>query len=206
MIYLIVPPIVIILAIAILIVFLTRVLTNDQEETIDKRPNKKVEKVEKTFFSRKEKKNEKKEKKGKKKVEINERFKRGGKLFKEKSGVAAKKIKNTLENSGGAVSANSNTQGINVGKNAGKQVVSLRKKSMVSHKIEDSDSRDEKELSFMKEIEKDPQNSKKYEKLADYYMEQEKFEDARECYKYVLRLNPRHKRAQIAMKNLDRIL
>ena len=77
---------------------------------------------------------------------------------------------------------------------------------MVSDKIKDGEDRDMEELAFMKKIENNPQDSKKYEGLADYYMEHEKFEDARECYKYVLRLDPRHKRAQVAMKNLDRIL
>lgn len=62
------------------------------------------------------------------------------------------------------------------------------------------------EASLIQSVENDPQNAEGYERLGDFYMERQKFEDARECYKYVLRLDPRHRRAQEAMKNLDRVL
>ncbi len=89
---------------------------------------------------------------------------------------------------------------------AADQVVTLRKRSMVSEKMEQAAQRDEEEVRLMRVIEKHPHDSKGYENLGDYYMEREQFEDARDCYKYVLRLNPRHRRAQVAMKNLDRVL
>lgn len=85
-------------------------------------------------------------------------------------------------------------------------VVTLRKRSMVSEKMEDTAHRDEEEVTLMRAIEQHPHDSKAYEQLGDYYMEREQFEDARDCYKYVLRLDPRHRRAQVAMKNLDRVL
>ena len=185
MMYLIVPPIIIILAIAILIVFLARVLMTEK---------KGGKKGRKQMLRGKSVKNNKKVKKS-------DHFQKGKDLLREKSEVAAKKIKNTLEgmdvvNSGDGASKGNNNE----------KIVLLRKKSMVSDKMKDGEDRDMEELAFMKKIENDPQNSKKYESLADYYMEHEKFEDARECYKYVLRLDPRHKRAQVAMKNLYRIL
>jgi len=65
---------------------------------------------------------------------------------------------------------------------------------------------DPAEAHLIQSVERDPQNSDGYERLGDFYMERQNFEDARECYKYVLRLDPRHRRAQEAMKNLDRVL
>ncbi len=65
---------------------------------------------------------------------------------------------------------------------------------------------DAQEAFFVKQIEANPKSEEAYQQLGDYYMEMHKYEDARESYKYVLRINPRHKRAQEAMKNLDRVL
>jgi len=183
MLYLIVPPIIIVLAIAILIVFLVRIL-----------PSEKSKKLNTT-------KNEQK---------IQNQLKNSGKFFQKKGGSTKRRIKKTLETT--AITLNeqkkkmiNSTQGIRMRANS-ENIVSLRKKSMISDKIDDGEDRDIEELSLMKEIEGEPQNSKKYESLGDYYMEHEKFEDARDCYKYVLRLDPRHKRAQVAMRNLDRVL
>jgi len=183
MLYLIVPPIIIVLAIAILIVFLVRILPSEK--------NKKHVTT----------KNEKK---------VQEKLKKSKSFFKKKGGSTKNRIKKTLETtattlSKGKKKMTNSTQGITMNGD-GKNVVSLRKKSMVSDKIDDGEDRDIEEVSLMKEIENEPQNSKKYESLGDYYMEHEKFEDARDCYKYVLRLDPHHKRAQVAMRNLDRVL
>ena len=98
------------------------------------------------------------------------------------------------------------THGVASRTSAADQVVTLRKRSMVSEKREDAAHRDEQEVALMRAIEQNPHDSKAYEQLGDYYMEREQFEDARDCYKYVLRLDPRHRRAQVAMKNLDRVL
>ncbi len=182
MLYLIVPPIIIILAIAILIVFLVRVLPSENNN--------------KHITTKSEKK-------------VKDKLKKSRRFFQNKGGSAKKRIKKTLETTATALSEQKerlkNTEGITRNKKA-KNIVSLRKKSMISDKIDDGEERDVEELSLMKEIESDPQDSKKYERLGDYYMEHEKFDDARECYKYVLRLDPRHKRAQVAMRNLDRVL
>jgi len=186
MIYLIVPPIIIILAIAILIGFLARVLSSE-------RKNPSLTKKKKTATAQKTKKN----------------FFRKAKDKGNQSVYSV--VDTTVQSSSAKITDTATynhataTQGIVTGDDVEK-VISLRKKSMVSDKIGDGEDRDGEELRLMKEIEKDPQNSERYEKLGDYYMEHEKFEDARECYKYVLRLNPRHKRAQVAMKNLDRVL
>lgn len=65
---------------------------------------------------------------------------------------------------------------------------------------------DEKEISLVQAVEEDPKSASAYENLGDYYMERQRFDDARECYKYVLRVDPRHKKAQDAMRKLDRVL
>lgn len=180
MIYLIVPPILIIFAVAILIIFLTKVTPSDDVGNFILKKDTKAHKDE----------NNRKN------------------FLRATSAATTDRIKKTFKKNDVFMSKNGTskfTQGILSNKTS-KKIVSLRKKSMVSDKIENAEGRDPAELELMKQIENDPQNSKEYEKLGDYYMEHEQFEDARECYKYVLRLDPRHKRAQVAMRNLDRVL
>ncbi|MCK4636151.1 MAG: tetratricopeptide repeat protein [Candidatus Moranbacteria bacterium] len=62
------------------------------------------------------------------------------------------------------------------------------------------------ESELVRQISVNPRNPESYRRLGDFYVENDRLKDARECYKYVLRLDPRHKRAQLAMKRLDRIL
>jgi tetratricopeptide (TPR) repeat protein len=62
------------------------------------------------------------------------------------------------------------------------------------------------ESELVKQISLDPKNPESYRRLGDFYVKNDRLQDARECYKYVLRLDPRHKRAQLAMARLDRIL
>ena len=181
MLYLIVPPIIIVIAIAVLIMFLVRVLPSENEQkssTIKDGAKKK-------------------------------KTKRKRRFFKRNGSKAKKRIKETLKTTTAVLGEQKeklkNTEGILRSKKT-QNIVSLRKKSMISDKIDDGEKRDAEEVSLMKEIENNPQDSKGYERLGDYYMEHEKFEDARDCYKYVLRLDPRHKRAQVAMRNLDRVL
>jgi Sec-independent protein translocase protein TatA len=202
MVYLIVPPIIIVVTIAILIVFLTRSLSPEKKKKglILHNVKKDIKELEKEVV--KKRKLEKKKKQNK--IHNSDTIKKGN-YKKENSTIIKdakgkkKSLKNALNN--GAIM----TQGIRLGGNISK-IVSLRKKSMISDKLGDGEDRDEEEMMLMKAIEEKPQDSKKYESLGDYYMEHEKFADARDCYKYVLRLDPKHKRAQVAMRNLDRVL
>ena len=183
MMHLIVPPIIVVIAIAVLIVFLSKIVAAEKKDA------------------------------GRFVLRDAHRFKKGithsRAILREAGDDAKNLIKETIKNTIPEKLMNTQndrtTQGIKLEKGAD-HVVSLRKKSMVSDKIENAEGRDATELALMKEIEGDPQNAKKYEQLGDYYMEREQFADARDCYKYVLRLDPRHKRAQVAMKNLDRVL
>ncbi len=65
---------------------------------------------------------------------------------------------------------------------------------------------EERERYLVKQIESNPKNLTSYQQLGDYYMETNKFEEARESYRYVLRIDPRNKKAQDSMKSLDRVL
>jgi tetratricopeptide (TPR) repeat protein len=178
MIYLIVPPIIIVVATAILIIFVSKLSSAHSDGG--------------SFVLKKDKRG------------IRTRLSHGKEYIKSARDGAATRIKDTFtkKDNGGIAKK---TESIVTEKNTN-NIVSLRKKSMVSDKIENAQGRETEEIALMQEIENDPQNAKKYEMLGDYYMEHEQFSDARDCYKYVLRLDPRHKRAQVAMKNLDRVL
>ncbi len=65
---------------------------------------------------------------------------------------------------------------------------------------------EERERYLVKQIESNPKNLTSYQQLGDYYMETHKFEEAKESYKYVLRIDPRNKKAQESMKKLDHVL
>lgn len=182
MIYLIVPPIIIVFAVAILIIFLTKVSSKDRDSG--------------NFVLS--------ERKG-----VRHHLNSGKKYLRGAGEGAAQRIKERLPWNGIDQKITTSTQDAkitHVGESSNEKIVSLRKKSMVSDKIENGETTDPEELELMRAIEEDPHDSKRYEQLGDYYMEHEKFADARDCYKYVLRLDPRHKRAQVAMKNLDRVL
>ena len=182
MIHLIVPPIIVVFAVAILMVFLAKNISSNDDGG--------------SFILKKKPKNPGRQP---------DFFKNSNKGLKKKRKVKNKRAAEKKNAREGVMNGSNTTRDAASGKSKEK-VVSLRKKSMVSDKIENSEGRKPEEIDLMEEIEKKPQDSKGYEKLGDYYMEHEQFEDARECYKYVLRLNPRHKRAQVAMKNLDRVL
>ncbi len=197
MIYLIVPPIIIVLAIAMLVVFLARNISlqhgsRDFVVKQKKRSLSKWEGVQKAFIPKKKEKGGHAEENNDVSEGIVKEGEKGNKVYDDNSQTSSKYARVM--------------RGITRKKKSGENIVSLRKKSMVSDKIENAEGRDPEEIALMNEIEKHPQDSKGYAKLGDYYMEHEQFEDARDCYKYVLRLDPRHKRAQVAMKNLDRVL
>lgn len=177
MLQLIVPPLVILLATAILVVFLSRAVASQKKNAeafvmAPPRPSSPVAAI-----------------------------RRAG-------GDASQRIKDKLQDTiSQPVRRTVARVAHNVGTSRADRVVSLRKRNMISEKPDNAvATSDDTELMLMRAIENDPHDSTAYEQLGDYYMEREQFEDARDCYKYVLRLDPRHKRAQVAMKNLDRVL
>jgi tetratricopeptide (TPR) repeat protein len=59
---------------------------------------------------------------------------------------------------------------------------------------------------LIERIAADPRDLEAYERLGDYYMERRGYQDAKECYKQVLKLSPINRKARIKMRKLERIL
>jgi tetratricopeptide (TPR) repeat protein len=51
-----------------------------------------------------------------------------------------------------------------------------------------------------------PKDIEAYERLGEYYLEIESWGDAKECFKQVLKLNPRNMNVKIKMRKLERLL
>jgi tetratricopeptide (TPR) repeat protein len=59
---------------------------------------------------------------------------------------------------------------------------------------------------LIERIATDPRDLEAYERLGDYYIERKDYQDAKECYKQVLKLSPVNRKARIKMRKLERIL
>jgi len=77
-------------------------------------------------------------------------------------------------------------------------------------KKEESESKAEKKDLFEKilidRIASNPKDIEAYERLGEYYLEIENWEYAKECFKQVIKLNPRSINARSRMRKLERIL
>ena len=62
------------------------------------------------------------------------------------------------------------------------------------------------EQALIERIALDPRDIEAYERLGDYYMEQKSYNDAKECYKQVLRLSPVHRKGKMRMRQIERVL
>lgn len=58
---------------------------------------------------------------------------------------------------------------------------------------------------LIKRIAINPKDIEAYERLGDYYMESENFQDSLECFKQVLRLSPSHQKARLRIRRLEKI-
>jgi len=67
-------------------------------------------------------------------------------------------------------------------------------------------SKDTHEQLLVERIALNPRDIEAYEQLGDHYIDERNYEDAKECYKQVLRLNPHHRGAKTRMRRLERIL
>lgn len=52
----------------------------------------------------------------------------------------------------------------------------------------------------------DPRDLEAYERLAEYYFEVGNYDDAKECYKQVIRLDPKNRNVRYKMRRLERII
>lgn len=66
--------------------------------------------------------------------------------------------------------------------------------------------KDQYEQLLIERIALNPQDVEAYERLGDYYMENENLEDAKECFKQVLRLSPLSRRARFRMRRIEKSL
>lgn len=66
--------------------------------------------------------------------------------------------------------------------------------------------KNELERILIERIAVNPRDIEAYERLGDYYTEQKNFEEARECYGQVLKLSPGHYQAKIRLRRISKIL
>lgn len=59
---------------------------------------------------------------------------------------------------------------------------------------------------LVERIAANPRDIEAYERLGEYYMEQGNTQDAKECYRQVLRLSPVHRLAKIKIRRLEKML
>ena len=59
---------------------------------------------------------------------------------------------------------------------------------------------------LVERIAANPRDLEAYERLGEYYMEQGNLQDAKECYRQVLRLSPVHRLAKIKVRRLEKML
>ncbi|MDD5083754.1 MAG: tetratricopeptide repeat protein [Candidatus Moranbacteria bacterium] len=59
---------------------------------------------------------------------------------------------------------------------------------------------------LVERIAANPRDLEAYERLGEYYMEQGNLQDAKECYRQVLRLSPVHRLAKIKIRRLEKML
>ncbi len=247
---LIVPPIIIVVAIALLIMFLARVIPKSENEArerqLKKRDKPNSKKEERSMFSKKVIDDEEKAEQGEgselenvynnSKKEVNENVTTdtslvsgkftAGSRFKKKVGKNKKKggfgkffskinfLKKKI-NKGRVVLPGINrvdgikriNSSVSFTQNNEESLSRMDKILLDSRNLtKDPNSSNKEESELVRQISVDPRNSESYRRLGDFYVESDRLTDARECYKYVLRLDPRHKRAQLAMRRLDRIL
>lgn len=66
--------------------------------------------------------------------------------------------------------------------------------------------KDQYEQVLVERIALNPRDIEAYERLGDYYMENGNLEDAKECFKQVLRLSPLSRRARFRMRRIEKNL
>ena len=61
------------------------------------------------------------------------------------------------------------------------------------------------EEALIKRIAINPRDIEAYERLGDYYLENENFQDSLECFKQVLHLSPAHHKARLRIRRLEKM-
>jgi len=79
-----------------------------------------------------------------------------------------------------------------------KDAVTMPRQKMVKEK-------NQLEEALIKRIAVNPRDIEAYERLGDYYLEGDNFQDSLECFKQVLRLSPAHHKARLRIRRLERM-
>ena len=85
----------------------------------------------------------------------------------------------------------------------------VRARPMISDEITLPQKREEKneyEQVLIERIALNPRDVEAYERLGDYYLEGNSLDDAKECFKQVLRLSPLSRRARFRMRRVEKML
>jgi len=82
----------------------------------------------------------------------------------------------------------------------------LRDRIAKPEKKKEMNLRDAYEETLIERIAEDPRDIGAYESLGDFYLNRKNFEDAQECYRQILKLNPAHRGARVRLERLEKIL
>jgi len=83
---------------------------------------------------------------------------------------------------------------------------SVRAMMPVSSRKPRSRAKEKMEESLIRRIAINPRDIEAYERLGDYYMDRENFNDSLECFKQVLKLSPAHHKAKTRIRKLESML
>lgn len=71
---------------------------------------------------------------------------------------------------------------------------------------DDASAKNQLEEILIERISMNPRDIEAYERLGDYYLEQDNLTDAKECYRQVLKLSPAYRLVKIKIRRLERLL
>jgi hypothetical protein len=81
---------------------------------------------------------------------------------------------------------------------------------MISRKVIHPDSMSEAKSKFeeilVERIASNPRDMEAYERLGEYYLERESYEDAKECFIQVTKLSPGHYKAKLKLRRLEKLI
>ena len=86
------------------------------------------------------------------------------------------------------------------------RIVPRRSASAQEESSNNNQSKEQLEAILIERIVTNPKDVEAYERLGDYYLEQESLTDAKECYRQVLKLSPVNRLVKIKIRRLERVL
>ena len=86
------------------------------------------------------------------------------------------------------------------------RIVSRRSSPAQDELSNGNQSKEQLEAILIERIVTNPKDVEAYERLGDYYLEQESLMDAKECYRQVLKLSPVNRLVKIKIRRLERVL